>query len=45
LLGCPKRLISVAVKLYSGKRLDGKDYDYVERYRQKELRKYQLALT
>jgi hypothetical protein len=45
LLGCPKRLIAVAVKLYSGKRLDGKDYDYVERYRQKELRKYQLALT
>jgi len=45
LLGCPKRLVSVAVKLYSGKRLDGKDYDYVERYRQKELKKYQLALT
>jgi hypothetical protein len=45
LLGCPKRLVSVAVKLYNGKRLDFKDYHYVERYRQKELKKYQLALT
>ena len=45
LLGCPKRLVSVAVKLYSGKRLDFKDYHYVERYRQKESKKYQLALT
>ncbi len=45
LLGCPKRLVAVAVKLYSGKRLDFKDYHYVERYRQKESKKYQLALT
>jgi hypothetical protein len=33
------------VKLYNGKHLDFKDYHYVERYRQKELKKYQLALT
>jgi hypothetical protein len=45
LLGCPKRLVQIAVKLYSGKRLDFKDYHYVERYRQKELKKLQLALT
>lgn len=45
LFGCPKRLVQIAVKLYSGKRLDFNDYHYVERYRQKELRKYQIALT
>ena len=45
LLGCPKRLVQIAVRLYSGKRLDFKDYHYVERYRQKELKKHQLALT
>ena len=45
LLGCPKRLVRIAVKLYSGKRLDFKDYHYAERYRQKELKKHQLALT
>ena len=45
LLGCPKRLVSIAVKLYSGKRIDFKDYHYIERYRQKESKKYQLTLT
>ncbi|MBM4447552.1 MAG: hypothetical protein FJ023_09480 [Chloroflexi bacterium] len=45
LLGCPKRLVQIAVRLYNGNRLDFKDYHYVERYRQKELKKYQLALT
>jgi hypothetical protein len=45
LLGCPKRLVAIAVKLYSGKRLDGKDYDYIERYRRNELKKHQLALA
>jgi hypothetical protein len=45
LLGCPKRLVAVAVKLSNGERLDFKDYHYVERYRQKELRKYQIALV
>ena len=44
LLGCPRRLVKIAVKLYSGKRLDFKDYHYVERYRQKESKKYQQAL-
>jgi len=45
LLCCPKRLVAVAVKLSNGERLDFKDYHYVERYRQKELRKYQIALV
>ena len=45
LLGCPRRLVSIAVKLYSGKRLAYKDYHYIERWRQKELKKYQLALA
>jgi len=45
LLGCPQRLVQIAVKLYSGKVLQGKDYDYIERWRKKELSKYQLALA
>jgi hypothetical protein len=45
LLSCPKRLVQIAVKLYGGKRLDFKDYHYIERYRQKELKKHQIALT
>jgi hypothetical protein len=45
LLGCPRRLVLIGVKLYSGKRLDYKDYHYIERWRQKELKKYQLALA
>lgn len=44
LLCCPKRLVAVAVKLSNGERLDFKDYHYVERYRQKESKKYQIAL-
>jgi len=43
LLGCPHRLVQIAVKLYSGKRLEFKDYHYLERWRQKELKNYQLA--
>jgi len=45
LLGCPKRLIQIGLKLYTGEPLQGKDYDYLERWRQKEAKKYQLALA
>jgi hypothetical protein len=45
LLGCPRRLVAIGVKLYSGKPLKWKDYKYLERNRQKELKKYQLALA
>jgi DNA-directed RNA polymerase specialized sigma24 family protein len=45
LLGCPQRLVQIAVKLYSGKPLVWKDYKYLERNRQRELQKYQLALA
>ena len=45
LLGCPQRLVQIAVKLYSGKPLKWRDYKYLERNRQKELQKYQLALA
>jgi len=36
LLGCPKRLIEIAVKVRDGKALDAKDQKYLWRYRQKE---------
>jgi hypothetical protein len=45
LLGCPKRLVQVATKRAIGKRLNIKDERYLERWRQKEIRKYQLALS
>jgi len=45
LLGCPKRLVQVATKRAFGKRLNNKDERYLERWRQKEVRKYQLALS
>ena len=45
LLGCPKRLVKIAYKRYIGKPLDGKDQDYLDHYRQKELRKYQQKLA
>jgi len=35
LLGCPRRLVKIAYKKYSGYRLDGKEYDYLERWRRK----------
>ncbi len=35
LLGCPRRLVQIAYKRYSGYRLDGKEYDYLERWRKK----------
>ena len=45
LLGSPKRLVKIAYKRYIGKSLDGKDQDYLDHYRQKELRKYQQELA
>jgi hypothetical protein len=45
LLGCPKRLVKIAYKRYIGKTLDKKDSRYFERFRQKELRNYQLSLS
>jgi len=35
LRGCPQRLIAIAVKKRDGIRLDGKEYDYIERWRKK----------
>ncbi|MCJ7655324.1 MAG: hypothetical protein MUO97_08535 [Dehalococcoidia bacterium] len=45
LLGCPKALVRIAHKKYVGKPLKWSDYKYLERYRQKELKKYQPALA
>lgn len=45
LLGCPKALVRIAHKKYVGKPLKWSDYKYLERYRQKELKKYQPALS
>jgi len=35
LLGCPRRLVQIAYKRYSGIPLVGKEYDYIERWRRK----------
>ena len=45
LLGCPRRLIKVAVKRANGETLERKDRLYLFHYRQKERRKYQLTLA
>jgi hypothetical protein len=45
LLGCPKALVRIAYKRYVGKPLKWSDYKYLERYRQKEVKKLQLALA
>jgi hypothetical protein len=45
LLGCPKRLVQIAYNLCIGRALVWRDYKYLERYRQKELKKYQVALA
>ena len=42
--GCPNRLMAIADKKVKGKPLNKKDQKYLERYRQKELAKYQKAL-
>ena len=45
LLGCPQRLVQIAYKRYIGKTLDNKEDCYLRRFRQKELKKYQIALV
>jgi hypothetical protein len=45
LLGCPRRLVAIGVKLYSGKPMNSKEQRYLHRYRGKELKKYQLTLA
>jgi len=44
LLGCPARLVSIANKKVNGKPLTKTEYSYLERYRQKELKKRQKVL-
>lgn len=44
LLGCPRRLVQIAVKIYSGKPLQPRDKMYLQRHLEKERKKYQLAL-
>ena len=41
---CPRRLVKIAVKRYKGKLLTGNEQRYLNRYQQKELKKYQKAL-
>jgi len=35
LLGCPRRLVGIAYKLYNGKPLNEKDKKYVKRFRER----------
>ena len=44
LLGCPRRLVFIVVKIYSGKPLTNTEQHYWQRQRKKELEKYQKAL-
>jgi len=44
LIGCPARLVSIACKRAIGKPLNHTEQVYLNRYRQKELVKYQKAL-
>jgi len=44
LLGCPTRLVQIAYKRLGGIPLNSKDQRYFTRQRQKELKRYQLAL-
>jgi hypothetical protein len=45
LLGCPKRLVRIAYKRYIGMLLDCKEKMFLSRHRQKELKRYQIALS
>jgi len=45
LLGCPRRLVQIAYKRYSGIPLNKKEQNHLHYYRQKELRKYQQKLS
>jgi len=44
LLRCPKRLIKIAYKMLNAKTLTNQEHQYLWRYRQKELAKYQKSL-
>jgi DNA-directed RNA polymerase specialized sigma24 family protein len=44
LLGCPKRLVLIGLKLYQGKPLTNSEMIYLCRWREKKLKKAQLAL-
>jgi hypothetical protein len=41
---CPRRLVKIACKKVKGKPLAWKEHKYLERYRQKELKKHQKTL-
>ena len=45
LLGCPRRLVQIAYKRYIGQALNWNERQYLCRWKQIELRKYQLALS
>ena len=45
LLGCPRKLVKIALKIADGDALTIKDRVYLHRYRQKKLSKYQLAFA
>ena len=44
LLGCPRRLVQIAYKRYSGRELTSKEQGYLQYHKQKELKKYQTVL-
>ena len=44
LLGFPKQIVQIGYKIYSGIPLNKNEQTYLTRYRQKELKRYQLAL-
>jgi hypothetical protein len=44
LLGCPRKLVLIGLKLYQGKPLQPKDKMYLQRHLEKERKKYQLSL-
>ena len=45
LLGCPRRLVQIAYKRYSGLALNDREKHYLTYHKQKELKKYQQVLT
>jgi len=44
LRGCPRRLVKIAYRKLRGKPLSKGEYSYLERHREKELKKRQQAL-
>jgi len=45
LLGCPRALVKIAYKKVNGQVLNNREHQYLWRYRQSELRKYQKSLV